>query len=346
MKPDGVSPEAANPDGASLEDLDYALPPEHIAQQPARPRDASRLLIVDRARGAQGPFDERVFRDLPDCIGRDDLVVVNDTRVVPARLHGRKPSGGSVEVLLLERHPDGTWLALLRASGQARAGARFEFPGAAAEVVEVPGGGRVRLRFDLDDESLLVKLGEMPLPPYIRRHAREDDLRDYQTIFAERDGAVAAPTASLHFTPQVVERLRIARLTLHVGPGTFRPIRSGRLADHRLDSERYQIGDSTAQAIRDTRARGGRVVAVGTTVVRALETTGGEAGEGRTDLFVRPGDGFRVVDELITNFHLPRSSLLALVMAFGGVERVRAAYRHAIDAGFRFYSYGDAMWLR
>ena len=331
---------------ARLEDLDYALPPERIAQQPARPRDASRLLIVDRARGPEGPVRERVFRDLPDCAGSDDLLVVNDTRVVPARLHGRKPSGGHVELLLLERRPDATWLALLRASGKPRAGARFEFPGAGAEVVEVLGAGRVRLRFDLDDESLLAKLGEMPLPPYLRRHAREDDLRDYQTIFAEHDGAVAAPTASLHFTPELVARLRIARITLHVGPGTFRPIRTAELGDHALDSERYEIPESTAQAIRDTRARGGHVIAVGTTVVRALETTGGEAGAGRTDLFVRPGDRFRVVDELITNFHLPRSSLLALVMAFAGVERVRAAYRHAIAAGFRFYSYGDAMWLR
>jgi len=231
-------------------------------------------------------------------------------------------------------------------SGKVRPGARFEFPGAEAQVIEVAAGGRVTLRFDPDDESLLAKLGEMPLPPYIRRHARPDDLRDYQTVFAERDGAVAAPTASLHFTPDLVARLRIARVTLHVGPGTFRPIRTGTFAEHSLDSERYEIPESTAEAILDTRARGGRVVAVGTTVVRALETTGGEAGEGRTDLFVRPGDRFRVVDELITNFHLPRSTLLALVMAFGGVERVRAAYRHAIDAGFRFYSYGDAMWLR
>ncbi len=328
----------------NLDDLDYELPPSLVAQSPARPRDASRLLIVDRR--SRGPFEERAFRELADCIGRDDLVVVNDTRVVPARIQGRKASGGRIELLLLERRPDASWLALLRSSGHARAGMQLEFPGARAEVVEVLGGGRVRLRFDPDDEALLAKLGEVPLPPYLGREPNDADLRDYQSIFAEHPGAVAAPTASLHFTPELAARLRIARLTLHVGPGTFRPIRVRSLAEHRLDAERFEIPDATARAIRETRQRGGRVIAVGTTVVRALETTGGEPGAGRTDLFIRPGDGFSVVDQLITNFHLPRSTLLALVMAFGGTERVRAAYRFAIEHGFRFYSYGDAMWLR
>ena len=328
----------------NLDDLDYQLPPSLVAQSPARPRDASRLLIVDRRSGA--PLEERVFRELPDCIGRDDLLVVNDTRVVPARIRGRKPSGGRIELLLLERRPDASWLALLRSSGHARAGMQLEFPGARAEVVEAMGGGRVRVRFDPDDEALLAKLGEVPLPPYLGREANDADLRDYQTIFAEHAGAVAAPTASLHFTPELAARLRIARLTLHVGPGTFRPIRVQSLAEHRLDAERFEVPGAAALAIRETRQRGGRVIAVGTTVVRALETTGGEPGAGRTDLFIRPGDGFSVVDQLITNFHLPRSTLLALVMAFGGTERVRGAYRFAIEHGFRFYSYGDAMWLR
>jgi S-adenosylmethionine:tRNA ribosyltransferase-isomerase len=287
-----------------------------------------------------------VFRELPDCVGLEDLVVVNDTRVLPARLHGRKRTGGQVELLLLERRPDASWLALLRSSGHARPGLELEFPGARAEVIEVPGDGRVTVRFDADDEALLAKLGEMPLPPYIRREANASDLDDYQTMFAEHPGAVAAPTASLHFTPEVATRLRLARVTLHVGPGTFRPIRAASLEEHRLDAERFEVPDATARAIRETRERGGRVIAVGTTVVRALETTGGEAGAGSTELFIRPGDAFSVIDQLITNFHLPRSTLLALVMAFGGTECVRAAYCHAIDHGFRFYSYGDAMWLR
>ncbi len=326
-----------------LADLDYELPAERIAQSPARPRDSSRLLIVERHSTAKP--EECVFRELPDRVSPDDLLVVNDTRVVPARLHARKASGGRVELLLLERHPDASWLALWRASGSPRPGTRVELEGANAELIEVLGDGRVRLRFDIDDDALLDKLGEMPLPPYIRRAAQDDDLRDYQTLFADRPGAVAAPTASLHFTREVAARLRIARITLHVGPGTFRPIR-GRLGEHRLEAERFEVPEDTARAIAATRERGGKVIAVGTTVVRALETTGGSAGDGRTELFIRPGDEFRVADELITNFHLPRSTLLALVMAFAGADCVRAAYAHAIEAGFRFYSYGDAMWLR
>jgi S-adenosylmethionine:tRNA ribosyltransferase-isomerase len=330
----------------SLDDLDYELPESLIAQSPISPRDAARLLIVSRS--STGPFEERVFRDLPECLAPDDLLVVNDTRVVPARLHARKPSGGGVELLLLERRPDASWTALMR--GRAREGLVLELDGARAEILEVLGDGRIRVEFekdgDIDDASLLAKLGEMPLPPYIRREAREADLDDYQTVFAEHEGAVAAPTASLHFTPELAARLRIARVTLHVGPGTFRPIRSDSLDEHVLESERFEVPEGTARAIRETKARGGAVIAVGTTVVRALETTRGEAGAGRTELFIRPGDAFSVIDQLITNFHLPRSTLLALVMAFGGTDCVRAAYRFAVEQGFRFYSYGDAMWLR
>jgi S-adenosylmethionine:tRNA ribosyltransferase-isomerase len=204
------------------------------------------------------------------------------------------------------------------------------------------------LRFDqAAEDALLERLGEAPLPPYIRRpEPRKSDLADYQTVFARVPGAVAAPTASLHFTAELAARLRIVPLTLHVGPGTFRPLRSERLEEHRLEAEWFSVPDETAAAIQDTRAHGGRVVAVGTTVVRALETTGGRAGSGCTDLFVTPGYEFRAVDSLITNFHLPRSSLLALVMAYAGVESVRRAYAFAVEHDFRFYSYGDAMWIR
>jgi len=328
---------------ATLADLDYALPPERIAQAPVRPRDAARLLIVHRS-GAG--LEECVFRELSDRIGPRDLLVVNDTRVVPARLHGHKDSGGQAELLLLERHPDGSWLALLRASGHPRVGLGLRLDGARAELVEVYEDGPVRVRFDLDDEALFAKLGELPLPPYIRRAPEPSDDVDYQTVFARDPGAVAAPTASLHFTAELAARLRIARVTLHVGPGTFQPIRAASLDAHALHGEHYCVPEATSRAIAHTREAGGRVIAVGTTVVRTLETTGGAAGEGRTELFLKPGDRFHVVDELITNFHLPGSSLLALVMGFAGIERVRSAYAHAVSAGFRFYSYGDAMWVR
>ncbi len=328
----------------SLEDLDYALPPERIAQEPARPRDAARLLIAGRAAGLL----EHRFRDLPELVAPHDLLVVNDTRVVPAKLRGTKASGGRVEALLVERRPDGSFRALVRASGRLRAGSELRFGGVGARVTELLADGSCALRFELEELGpLLDELGEAPLPPYLERPERHaPDLEDYQSVFAEFPGAIAAPTASLHFTAALARRLRPARVTLHVGPGTFRAIRAPSLGEHRLDPEWFRVPQATAGAIERTRQAGGRVIAVGTTVVRALETTAGLAGEGRTDLFILPGHRFRVVDSLITNFHLPRSSLLALVMAFAGVERVKAIYAHAIAAGFRFYSFGDALWLR
>ena len=323
-------------------DLEYELPPGRIAQRPVEPRDAARLLLLDRA---SGQLSELRFSELPALLGPDDLTVVNDTRVIPARLRGHKASGGQAEVLLVERASDGSWLALVRTGGRLRPGLMLYFGELGARVEAVLPDGSCRLR--LEKEELLEQLGEVPLPPYIRRDEplRSDPL-DYQSIFAEIPGAVAAPTASLHFTPELAGRMQLARVTLHVGPGTFRPIRCERLEDHRIEPERFDVPAETAEAIARARAAGGRVTAVGTTVVRALETSGERAASGRTDLVILPGYEFRVVDSLITNFHLPGSSLLALVQAFAGVEATKRAYTHAIAEGFRFYSYGDAMWIR
>jgi len=332
----------------SRADLEFDLPPELVAQEPSAPRDAARLLVLERATGA---LSELRFSDLADQAGPADLFIVNDTRVVPAKLRGTKSSGGKAEALLLSRRADGDWSAFVKVRGRLTPGLELRFGEVTARVVELLPGGSCRLAFATPDgvavEDLLARLGEAPLPPYIRREAaRAQDLVDYQTIFAREPGAVAAPTASLHFSQALAARLRLARVTLHVGPGTFRPMRSERPEEHVLEAERFEVPEATAQAIASARAAGGRVIAVGTTVVRALETTGGAAGAGDTKLFILPGHEFRAVDSLITNFHLPGSTLLALVMAFAGVEATRRAYAHAISERFRFYSYGDALWIR
>ncbi len=332
----------------SLADLGYDLPPELVAQEPSHPRDAARLLVLERATGA---LTELRFSELADASGPEDLFVVNDTRVIPAKLRGAKQTGGKAEALLLGRRPDGDWTAFVKARGRVTAGLELRFGELEARVAEVLPGGAVRLALATRDgvaaDSVLDSLGEAPLPPYIRRDApRAADLADYQTIFARAPGAVAAPTASLHFTEELAARLRIARVTLHVGPGTFRPVRAERLEEHVLDAERFAVPAETASRMAGARASGGRVIAVGTTVVRALETTGGQAGEGDTKLLILPGHSFAAVDSLVTNFHLPGSSLLALVMAFAGVEATKRAYAHAIERRFRFYSYGDALWIR
>jgi S-adenosylmethionine:tRNA ribosyltransferase-isomerase len=321
-------------------DLEYALPAELIAQAPIAPRDAARLLLLERATGR---LAELRFADLAERVGPRDLVVVNDTRVLPAKLRGRKASGGKAEALLLERRPDATWTAFVRARGRLAPGLELVFGALLARVEDVLPGGTCRIALSRADggsaDALVDALGEAPLPPYISREsARAQDLADYQTIFAREPGAVAAPTASLHFTPELAAKLRIATLTLHVGPGTFRPIRCERLEEHALAAERFCVPEATARAIAQTRAAGGRVIAVGTTVVRALETTGGEAGAGDTKLLILPGHEFRVVDSLVTNFHLPGSSLLALVMAFAGVAATKRAYAHAIAQRFRFFA--------
>ena len=328
-------------------DLAYELPPELIAQAPIAPRDAARLLVLERASGG---LAELRFAELAERVGARDLVVVNDTRVRPAKLRGRKASGGKAEALLLERRPDATWTAFVRARGRLVPGLELAFGALSARVLEVLPGGACRLALASADgastDTLVEALGEAPLPPYIAREtARPQDLADYQSIFARDPGAVAAPTASLHFTPELAAKLRIATLTLHVGPGTFRPVRCARLEDHPLDAERFCVPESTSRAIAQTRADGGRVIAVGTTVVRALETTGGAADQGDTKLLILPGHEFRAVDSLITNFHLPGSTLLALVMAFAGVAATRRAYAFAIAERFRFFSYGDALWI-
>jgi len=322
-------------------DFDYELPEERIAQEPA-PRGESRLLVLD----AEGPQRHRQVRDLPTLLLPGDLLVLNDTRVIPARLYGLRGEG-KMEVLLVEKLADREWEALVRPGRRARPGTEIVFEGLSCEVVDKR-EDRYRLRFSQPVEPHLDRLGHIPLPPYIHRLDEAADRDRYQTVFARTPGAIAAPTAGLHFSERLLEEIAaagigIARVTLHVGIGTFKPVSAERVEDHRMDRERYEVGEETAEAIRRTRESGGRIVAVGTTVVRTLESSRGAAGSGSTELFITPGFRFRVVDVLLTNFHLPRSTLLMLVSAFAGRERVLAAYEEAIREGYRFYSYGDAM---
>ncbi|HEV8633669.1 MAG TPA: tRNA preQ1(34) S-adenosylmethionine ribosyltransferase-isomerase QueA [Chloroflexota bacterium] len=334
---------------------DYDLPSELIAQQPIEPRDAARLMVVDRA---SGRIEHRVFRELPDLLRPGDLLVANRSRVIPARLHGRRlPTGGAAELLLLRARGGGAWEALVRPARPLQVGGRIGFGGrdVFAEVVEVgEAGGRVVRFVDADGRPVegaafdrwLAETGEMPLPPYIK--ARLADPERYQTVYAGEPGSAAAPTAGLHFTPELLFRLRdrgipIVHVTLHVGLDTFRPVEVEDLREHRIHSEWCQLTAETAARIAATRQRGGRVVAVGTTAVRVLETSGGEPYEGDTRLFIYPGYRFRVVDALVTNFHLPRSSLLMLVSAFAGRDLIRCAYEVAVEQRYRFFSFGDAM---
>lgn len=331
-------------------DFDFDLPHELIAQFPPAVRGSSRLLHVD----ACGTLADREFRDLPGLLRPDDLLVMNDTRVIKARLFGQKASGGKVE-LMVERVTDEFGaLAFIRASHAPKAGSRIRL--ADDEIVEVVAkeNDLTRLRFAHPVLDVLDRLGHLPLPPYIEHAPTVQDETRYQTVYAAAPGAVAAPTAGLHFDTPMLDTLkqagiRIAQVTLHVGAGTFQPVRVDTLAEHRMHSECYTVPQVTVDAIHDTRARGGRVVAVGTTSLRALEAaseTGDvRAGAAETDIFITPGYRFCVVDALVTNFHLPRSTLLMLVSAFAGVDTVRAAYAHAIRAGYRFFSYGDAMFL-
>jgi S-adenosylmethionine:tRNA ribosyltransferase-isomerase len=308
-------------------ELEYTLPPELVAQRPAERRDESRLLVYDRA---SGETRHRRFRELPEELGRE-LVVVNDTRVLPARLRLRRETGGEAEVLLLERlNGHGEWEGLARPSRKLRAGQRL----GPVELLEPLGEGRWRLR--LEGEPA----GETPLPPYITEPLADPER--YQTVYAEHEGSAAAPTAGLHFTPELLAGLDVERVTLHVGLDTFRPVSVDDLADHELHSERYEVAPGAWDRIREA----DRVLAVGTTTVRVLESLArGSALAGRTDLFITPGFEFRRADALLTNFHLPGSTLLALVMAFAGIEETRRLYELAIEERYRFYSFGDAMLI-
>ncbi len=308
-------------------ELDYDLPAELIAQQPAEPRDSSRLLVYDRA---SGEIRHRRFRELPSELACGELVVVNDSRVIPARLRLRRPTGGAAEVLLLEPAGDGVWEALARPSAKLHPGDRL----GPVELVERLGGGRWLIRLEGDPD------GETPLPPYITEPLA--DPGRYQTVYARDPGSAAAPTAGLHFTREVLARLDVERVTLHVGLDTFRPLTEPTLETHAIHGERYSVTPEAWARIEGA----GRVLAAGTTTLRVLETLArGTPLEGRTELFVTPGFAFRRVDALLTNFHLPRTTLLALVMAFAGVETTRELYRTAVAERYRFYSFGDAMLI-
>jgi S-adenosylmethionine:tRNA ribosyltransferase-isomerase len=359
-------------------DFDFTLPPERIAAYPAERRDGSALMVLDRA---TGDIQISQFKELRRFLPARCLLVLNETRVFPARIHGQKQTGGRVELLLLRRVPGSgqerggktweAWEALARGLGHIKEGTPITFEGGlTAEVVSRGDRGAVRVGLSFPKgktlEHLLAAIGEVPLPPYIvaaraERNAGDappiDDVERYQTVYASVPGAVAAPTAGLHFTRELLEELRadghdLARLVLHVGPGTFRPVVVEDVTEHAMDTEWYSISEDTAQGIARARAEGRPIVAVGTTVVRALEAAARagdglvRAGDGATDLFLRPGSEFKVVTDLITNFHLPRSTLLMLVAALTGRDAILSAYERAIREGFRFYSYGDAMLIR
>lgn len=337
---------------------DYDLPAGRIARYPADRRDRSRLLVLE-AEPSVSPARHLRFGDLPGLLEAGDLLVLNDSRVIPARLVGRKPTGAPSEILLLRPAAgggDARWEALVRPGSKLKPGRTVEVAPDLRVVIEdgLPGGGRiVRLESPLSVEEALERHGRVPLPPYLGREAEPLDRERYQTVYARVPGSVAAPTAGLHFTPELlaeVERagVGLARVTLHAGPGTFRPVEAERVDEHVMHREVWEVSPEAAEAVRRTRERGGRVWAVGTTVVRTLESAVSPEGEvrpgrGETGLFIVPGFRFRVVDALVTNFHLPRSTLLMLVAAFAGHGRTLDAYREAIREGYRFYSYGDAM---
>lgn len=344
-----------------ISDFDYELPEELIAQHPLEQRDAARMLVLDRA---EGGWRDRSFAEMASFVRAGDVVVVNNTRVFPARLVGtREPSGGRVELFMLREREAQVWEVLARPARRLHEGARVRFGDRRlrAEVIEILEGGRRAVRFESDAhfDDLLDELGQTPLPPYIKRPTAgktpAEDRERYQTVYARQRGAIAAPTAGLHFTPRVLDEIRargarLVEITLHVGYGTFEPVRVDDLSEHTVEPERIEISKDAADIINDARSRGGRIFAIGTTTTRALESVGDESGQVRAGsrlahLTITPGYRFRIVDALLTNFHLPRSSLLVLVATFAGRELALAAYRHAVKARYRFYSYGDCMLI-
>lgn len=338
-------------------DYDYTLPEELIAQTPSEVRGASRLLALRRGAEAQGrsALEDKTFADIVSLIPAGDLVVLNTTKVRHARLLGTRPSGAPAEVLLLSPRADGSWEAMGKPGSAMKPGKRIRLgPDAEVETLEVLAQGTRVVKFvGLDATAAMARYGHLPLPPYIERPDAPADEERYQTVYAEREGSVAAPTAGLHFTPALLDALKakgvkFAHVDLEVGAGTFKPVEEEDPAKHHMHVERFEIPEATVSAIAEARARGSRLWAVGTTVVRTLEARADgkgnvKAGRGETDIFIRPPYTFQVVDHLITNFHLPRSTLLMLVSAFAGFEETKAAYRHAIEQRYRFYSYGDAM---
>jgi S-adenosylmethionine:tRNA ribosyltransferase-isomerase len=342
-----------------LSDFDFELPEDRIALRPAEPRDSARLLQVRPG----GVLSDHQVRDLPSLLRRGDVLVVNETRVIPARLKGRRLRQGSdiaVEATLHQRVSDATWRAFMRPGKKVAPGDELRFSDLSAVVVEKGEAGEFTLDFAVsgpDLDAAIARVGEMPLPPYIASKRRQDDRdrSDYQTVYARQEGSVAAPTAGLHFTPELLERLAaegvgLARVTLHVGAGTFLPVKTEDVSQHRMHAEWGEITPQAADQINAARTAGGRVVCVGTTSLRLLESAAGEDGRletwtGETDIFITPGRRFRVTDALMTNFHLPKSTLFMLVSALVGLQEMRAAYAHAVASGYRFYSYGDASLL-
>ncbi len=342
-----------------ISEFDYELPEERIAQQPLPQRDASRMMVVDREKKT---WVDTYFSSLPDYIRENDVLVINNTRVFPARLVGRRdPSGGRVEVLLVRQRGPSVWEALVKPGARLKQGTRVSFGDSKllADLLDGPGNSLRQLRFAYKGpwDLILEEVGEAPLPPYISRPAGASTLdRDrYQTIFARQKGAIAAPTAGLHFTPQTFDHVlargaQVVEITLHIGYGTFEPVRVNDVAQHRVASEEFELGEKAASTINDARAGGGRIIAVGTTTARALESSVNFHGllqpaRTKADLTILPGYKFRIIDALLTNFHLPRSSLLLLVSSFAGRDLVLTAYRHAVSQDYRFYSYGDCMLL-
>ncbi len=337
-------------------DFYYDLPQELIAQDPLEERSSSRLLVLDRKTGER---EHRVFREIVDFLHPGDCLVVNNTKVIPARLMGVKEgTGAGIEVLLLKRCEDNVWETLVKPGKKARPGVRISFGDGllTGEVLEVVEEGNRRIRFTYEGifEEILDRLGQMPLPPYITHQLK--DKNRYQTVYARHEGSAAAPTAGLHFTPELLEAIKekgvkLAHVTLHVGLGTFRPVKVEDVAQHHMHSEFYMIEEEQARLINETKGAGGRVICVGTTSCRTLESAADEkgvlhAGSGWTDIFIYPGYGFKLMDALITNFHLPESTLLMLVSAFSGKEQVMAAYEEAVKERYRFFSFGDAMFIQ